>query len=116
MTQRLTDEELAALERVHAECVDCGDDTGSDECRELRMMLFLKCAKLLAEVREARAFRASVEGYRERLAAEMRASAHRLAFFRYDTHARVIADLSAYAAQGEYDEAVFGEPAEGGAR
>lgn len=102
MSERLTDDELTELER---------------RVRPGYVELFPhEIVSLLAEVRELRAFQARVEGYRERLAAEMRASARRLAFFRYDTHARVIAELAAYAALGEYDAAVFGESAESEAK
>lgn len=133
MTARLTDaelDELGRLERAATPREWFVDDDGRIACygNDLHVydlvdtddMLLAVAARsalpsLLAEVRETRTKLARVEGYRERLASEMRASAHRLAFFRYDAHAHIATELAALAAQGEYDAAIFGEPAEGGA-
>lgn len=128
---RITDKKLAELERMDREASDdwtgvydafdgvstlkTGRITLTSDATDARDDVFMACAarnalpSLLAEVRELRAKLARVSGYRDRLASEMRASAHRLAFFRYDTHAHVATELAALAGRGEYDAAIFGK-------
>lgn len=98
MTKRLTDEELAELER---------------RVRPGYVELFPhEVASLIAEVRESRAFRAQVAGYRKRLAAAMREeySDNR----GYPSRAMELADGIA-SGEFNFDAAIFGESEEGGA-
>ena len=99
MTKQLTDEELAELER---------------RVRPGYVELFPhEAASLIAEVRELRAFKARVAGYRKRLAAAIIEE-----YCDNNGYPSRVRELVEGIKSGEFnfDAAIFGAPAEGGAR
>jgi hypothetical protein len=94
--KRLTDEELAELE----------SDAGSHN-REYLEMTTREIISIVSEVRELRALKARVEGYRERLAAKLDHVAE--TWTELGNWQQAVHRIADEAREGYFDEVVFGE-------